>query len=235
MGESVANSIRLRNSLHGTPSHFLLRVVSSGAGPLPSHANVCDRSILLSVKTSRQTWIAIGILAGVFLFGFLAGISSARPLKTVIPARSAAEDPKPEEFVQSFSSRMTESLNLSPEQEIEVEKHIRAMAEEIRSHQRSFIPKMTGAVTNAVDKILPLLDEQQQERLKRYRQATIERSPVRSIGRPPGPGFSPPTFRGPRNQGFGPPRTGTWGPPPGRRMDQQSSGDTNRPQRPPLE
>jgi len=183
---------------------------------------------------NRQTWLAIGILAGVFLLGFLAGISSARPLKTVIPARSGAEDPKPEEFVRVFSSRMTQSLNLSEAQELEVEKHIRTMAEEIRNLQRSFIPKITGSVTNAVDKILPLLNEEQQERLKRYRQATIDRSPVQTIGQPPGQGFRPPSFRGPPGPGFGPRRQGQ-GPPNGRPMNQPRPGESERPQRPPLE
>lgn len=161
------------------------------------------------MKLLNQHWIAATILVAVFTLGFLAGISSARPLKAVFPTRSAAHDPQPEEFVEVFTSRLTSELELTAEQVPLVEAQLRDMATEIRNIQRSFIPRITGSLTNAIDKILPLLNEEQQATLKRRQESVINNSPISRIG-----AFRPSNGIGNGN-GNGPPR-GRFGPPGGR-------------------
>ena len=154
------------------------------------------------MKPLKQHWIAAIILVAVFTLGFLAGISSARPLKAVFPARATAHDPQPEEFVEVFTSRLTRELNLTDEQIPLVKEQLRDMATDIRNVQRSFIPRITGSLTNAIDKILPLLSEEQQTILKRRRNEVIDNSPISRIG----------SFRPRNGRGNGPPRE-RFGPP----------------------
>jgi hypothetical protein len=155
------------------------------------------------VKINRQTWILAAILSGVFLLGFLSGVTSSRPLKKIFPMRSTPENPIPEEFVQSFSSRMTQHLNLSEDQKEPVEAIIREMSLQIRTAQRSFIPEMTRILSEHIDKMLPLLNEEQKAALERRRDGIVNRSPLGQVGQAPFPGGPPPGGRPPR--GSGPP------------------------------
>jgi hypothetical protein len=207
---------RVRFGIHGFAANVRLGAFGTRACPASPNAHFHDRPIVCRVKKSRSIGIAILLLTAVFCLGFLAGVTGSRPLKKVFPTRPPAEDPHPEEFVQNFSARMTQHLDLTDDQSREVEEHLRKMAEEIRTIQRSFIPQITGALTNTIDEILPLLNEEQQAILKRQRRGIIENSPLNRVGRPP---FAPPQGGGP-NWGGGRPPGGqpNWqgGPPPGR-------------------
>lgn len=129
---------------------------------------------------TKQIWLAAGILSGVFTTGFLAGISSARPLQQVFPTRTLAKAPQAEDFVQRFSYRLTEHLELTAEQKPKVNEQIRLMADEVRTIQGSLIPQITGSLTNAIDRILPLLNKEQQRILENRRQSIQENSPLNS-------------------------------------------------------
>ena len=196
------------------------------------------------MKLNRQTWILAAILSGVFLLGFLSGVTSSRPLKKIFPLRSTAENPIPEEFVQSFSSRMTQHLNLTEDQKGPVDEIIREMSQQFRTAQRAFIPQMTRILTEHLDKILPLLDEEQKATLERRREGIVNRSPLGRVGQPPFPGGGPPNGRGRPEWGNGPPPGGRpprgSGPPPWVQEGRQQPGglppsETNRPQRPAME
>ena len=189
------------------------------------------------MKISRQTWILAAILSGVFLLGFLSGVTSSRPLKKIIPARSPVEAPEPEEFVQSFSSRMTEHLNLTEDQRAPVDEIIREMSVEIRTAQRSFIPEMTRILSEHIDKMLPLLTEDQQAILRRQREGIVNNSPLGRVGQAPFSGGRPPR---PPN-GRGRPEWGNGGPPGGPTGGRPPWGSgpppgaSDRPQRPAME
>lgn len=181
------------------------------------------------MKQARQIGILVAILTAIFALGFLAGISSARPLKAVFPSRSA-ENPHPEEFVQNFAARMTQHLNLTPEQQPEVEALIQEMSEQIRDLQRSFIPEINQALMQTIDKILPLLNEEQKTILQRHRTGIANSQQINNIGRPVPVG--PTNRRPPRG---GPPPWGSGPPPWAQELPNDGNQQTARPQRPPME
>ncbi|MDA7645627.1 hypothetical protein N8642_04630 [bacterium] len=196
------------------------------------------------MKLNRQTWILAAILSGVFLLGFLSGVTSSRPLKKIFPLRSTAENPIPEEFVQSFSSRMTQHLNLTEDQKGPVDEIIREMSQQFRTAQRAFIPQMTRILTEHLDKILPLLDEEQKATLERRREGIVNRSPLGRVGQASYPGGGPPNGTGRPEWRNGPPPGGRpprdSGPPPwaqerGQQPNNLPPSESNRPQRPAME
>ena len=196
------------------------------------------------MKIDRQTWILAAILSGVFLLGFLAGVTSSRPLKEVFPMRSTAENPIPEEFVQSFSSRMTEHLNLTEDQKGPIEEIIREMSSQIRTAQRSFIPEMSRILSGHIDQMLPLLNEEQRATLERRREGIVNRSPLGRVGQAPFPGGGPPNGAGRPEWRNGTPPDGRpprgSGPPPWLQEGRQQPNtlppsESNRPQRPAME
>ena len=189
------------------------------------------------MRNNQQAWIVAVILIGVFTLGFLAGISASRPLKQVFPKRSVAENPNPEEFIQNFQKQISADLTLTESQAKAVEEEVREMSQRIRSIQRNFIPQITKALLESIDKIMPLLDEEQKQQLQRRRDGIENSRPMRTIGLgtggpggrggppPRGRGGNPPWGDGPPPWGDGPPPWGD-GPPPGGR-NQPGEGSPN--------
>ena len=171
------------------------------------------------MKINRQIWILVSVLTGLFLAGFLTGLTLSRPIKEIFPKRAPADDPLPEDFIRNFSDRMTENLNLREDQIEPVEEKVREMTRRIRAVQKEFIPQINRALLDAIDEILPLLDPDQKEHLTRRRDG-IANSPHMYFnpgGPPANGGFGPPngTQRGPQNNNFQPgdPPWGSGAPP----------------------
>ena len=167
------------------------------------------------MKINRQFWILVSVLTGLFLAGFLTGLTLSRPIKEIFPKRAPADDPLPEDFIRNFSDRMTENLNLREDQIEPVEEKVREMTRRILAVQKEFIPQINRALLDTIDEILPLLDPDQKEHLTRRREgiANSPRMDFNPGGGPVNSGFGPQDGefqRGPQNNNFQPGRA-PWG------------------------
>jgi len=169
------------------------------------------------VSSKRPYFIAAGILTGVFLLGYLAGISSYRPIKEALTKYEMTQQVRPQDFLDSMKVNIKKGLNLTEDQEPKVDAILDNMIRRIQQLQGGFFRQNEGIQFEAMDAIMEILDETQKAELQKKRDR-IEASPR---GRPPGGGFGPPPGGGPPQggrppMGGGPPPWGQ-GPPPGGR------------------
>ena len=169
------------------------------------------------MNSNRPYFIAAGILTGVFLLGYLAGISSYRPIKEALTKYEMTQQVGPQDFLNSIKINIKKNLNLTEEQEPKVDAILDNMVRRIQQTQGGFFRQNESIQFEAMDEMMEILDETQRDELQKKRDR-IEASPR---GRPPGGGFGRPPGGGPPPggrppMGSGPPPWGQ-GPPPGGR------------------
>jgi Fe-S cluster assembly ATPase SufC len=118
------------------------------------------------VNSSRPSFIAAGILTGVFLLGYLAGISSYRRIKETLTKYEMTQQVGPQDFLNSIKINIKKDLNLTEEQESKVDAIQDNMVRRIQQTQGGFFRQNESIQFKAMDEMMKILDETQRDELR---------------------------------------------------------------------